>query len=138
MTNIELKRGDTIPVTLSLTDTLDPENPVPLDLTGKRVAVTCREKIDGTVVYEHYLVVNDAGSVTDSQGMSLVGEATEGAIAEVFSSDETALFKLTKSGRTFPWDLEVRTIGAGDDPDVVTTTLSGTHTVVGDVTLPPE
>lgn len=130
-----LRRGDTHYATITLSDTTDPDNVAPLDLTGKRVTSTCRDRPGGAVVYEHYIVIDGAGNVTAAHGMALAGAATEGVITETFASDETAGYKPTRSGKSYVNDVEVRVPGS---PDVVSTPLEGSHTVTADITLPPD
>lgn len=128
----ELRRGDTIHATITLTDT-DTEGP--LDLSGKMVRVTCKEQIDGAIVYQHSITVNGAGVVTQANGLALVGPATDGVLLQTWTSTETSQFRLSRPpGKPFPFDIEVRAIG---NPDIVDTALTGEDVIIGDVTLPP-
>lgn len=129
-----LHRGDSFSATVTLTDTSG-EDPAPLDLAGKRVTVTCKDKIDGQVIYQHWIECDAGGAVTSSQGMELDSTAAAGVITETFSSTETEQFRPTRANKAYVSDLEIRVIG---NPDVVETVIKAQpETVTGDITLPP-
>jgi hypothetical protein len=124
-----ITRGDTATATLTLTDT---DTDGALNLSGKRITVTCRKGPDKDVLYEHYIEVDGGGVVTASSGMALQSTAAAGIIVETITSTESETFK----AGSYKYDLEVRAAGT---PDIVATPILGAaETVVADYTLPPE
>lgn len=128
----EITRGDTRVARIALDD-LTGEDPVPLNLAGKRITVTCRRGPDKPVLYANHIELDTGGNVVSATNMALETTAEAGVILETIPSDESAEFR----PGAYRYDLEVREAVSGQPDLVVTPILGEPETVVADYTPPP-
>lgn len=89
-----ITRGDTELYDLPLFDQFGN----PFDLTDCTVWVTCKENSedpDEDALFQHYIVIDEHGSVVDSKGLYLVDDdPTLGQLVERISPEESTAFDL--------------------------------------------
>jgi hypothetical protein len=87
MANETLRQGNSYIETPEVT--LTKADDTPFELAGSTVRLTATNP-DGTTALTHTLVVNAFGTVTTSNGLSMVGPSTNGVVTNTLTKPETA------------------------------------------------